>query len=266
VPYVVQPHSALGARAMERYRIRKYVWMVLCERRFINGAAAVICLTEAERDEAHAVDPSKFAAVVPNPLARDEVAEGFSWSPPHLNGSGRPTALTLCRFDVTQKGLDRIAQYASLIPEMDFVVHGQADHNEPELLEALRAGMPSNMSLADPVYGADKYSALASCSIYLQPSRWEGLSISVCEAFSLGAPVGVSTELGEMLPERLAAGSLVLDSDFDSAADQLREFLACGPNGEKLADAASWVGEALSPAVVATELTAVYAMSARGEA
>jgi glycosyltransferase involved in cell wall biosynthesis/GT2 family glycosyltransferase len=258
VPYVVQPHSALGPRAMERYRVRKYIWMVLCERRFIDGAEAIVCLTETERDEAHAVNASKFAAVVPNPLDKNEVAESFRWSQPKLNGSRRPTALTLCRFDVTQKGLDRIARYASLVPEMEFVVHGQADHNEPELLEALRDDMPSNMQLADPVYGEDKYAALTACSIYLQPSRWEGLSISVCEAFSLGTPVGVSTELGEMLPTSLAAGSVVLDADFDVAARQLREFLAEGPDTAKLDDAARWVSDAMSPAVVASELAAVY--------
>ncbi|MBJ7458405.1 MAG: glycosyltransferase [Thermoleophilaceae bacterium] len=263
VPYVVQPHSALGPRALRRYRLRKLAWMFACERRFIGGAAAIICLTEAERREVHAVDSSKTAAVVPNPLAKSELAASCRWTPPRPGDASRPRAVTLCRFDVTQKGLDRIARYAALVPEMDFVVHGQADHNEPELLKALRADLPPNMSLAAPVQGDAKRAALSTCSIYLQPSRWEGLSISVCEAFSLGAPVAVSSELGESLPARLAAASLVLDPDFDVAAGQLRAFLEAGPDFERLADAERWVGEAMSPSVVAAELASVYMLAAK---
>ncbi|MGK2877818.1 MAG: hypothetical protein ACSLFF_04495 [Solirubrobacterales bacterium] len=68
-----------------------------------------------------------------------------------------------------------------------------------------------------------------------------------------------------MLPTRLAAGSLVLDPHFDAAAEQLRGFLATGPDAEKLDDAVRWVGEAMSPSVLASELTAEYAKAARGE-
>ncbi|MGH9279912.1 MAG: glycosyltransferase, partial [Acidimicrobiales bacterium] len=171
VPYVVSPHSAAAPAGLARRGILKRAYTGVVERRFLRRAAAVLCLTEAERVDVgrFAPLPPDSAVVVPNPV---DAVDGIVWEPPRP--PARPRVVTLSRFDVHQKGLDRLCAIARRAPDVDFVVHGEVDKNAPARAGQLERAAPPNLSLRPPVFGSDKDEALRRSTLFILPSRWEG--------------------------------------------------------------------------------------------
>jgi glycosyltransferase involved in cell wall biosynthesis len=100
--------------------------------------------------------------------------------------SGRPVVLTLARLEA-QKGLEYLVGAASLVPDASFLIAG--DGGERQRLEALAR----EKGLADRVrflgYRDDARQLLATCDIFVLPSLFEGLPVSVLEAMAAGKPV-----------------------------------------------------------------------------
>jgi len=219
VPYVISPHSGYAPESLARRQLLKRPYTHLVERRFVAAAGAASCLTEAERDDLRRFSPGFCGRAVVVPNVVDGASMARPWVPP---AGDRPQLVTLCRYDVRQKGLDRLAALARCCPEMDFVVHGEQDKNEGFLTERLRRLAPPNFFLRPPVFGADKEAVLAGASLFVLLSRWEGLSMSLVEALAAGVPCAVSAYVGRTLPALGEGAGLVLDGDAVSAADQLR--------------------------------------------
>ena len=223
VPYVVSPHSGYAPESLARRQLLKRPYTQLVERRFVAAASGASCLTEAERDDLRRFSPGfrGHAVVVPNVVDIAGAAKGWT-----LPSGGRPQVVTLCRYDVRQKGLDRLAALARCCPEMDFVVHGEQDKNEGFLTDRLRRLAPPNFFLRPPVFGPDKAAILAGASVFVLLSRWEGLSMSLVEALAAGVPCAVSRYVGRTLPALGEGAGLVLDSDAATASTQLRSAIA----------------------------------------
>jgi glycosyltransferase involved in cell wall biosynthesis len=258
--WVVQPHSALAPVGLERFRHRKATWLAGPERVTLRQSAAIVCLTDVEAADAERHAGPAARTVVANPLPV-EVLDGPRWEP--TVGHARPRVVTLCRYDVRQKGLDRIVQVAHRLPDMDFVVHGTADHNEPRRLAELRSRAPENFTLAGPVFGDDKQAVLTGCDLYLQPSRWEGLSVSVNEALAAGVPVACSQYVGDTLGTG-RDNTLVLDDDSDVAARQIHDALTSRRDGmvERASHGPAWARANLHPDVVVSRLHDLYERAA----
>jgi glycosyltransferase involved in cell wall biosynthesis len=223
VPYVVSPHSGYARESLARRRLLKSAYAIALERAFVERATGASCLTGVERADLRAFAPRFHgaAAVVPNPVRVPAV-------PRDTTGSGRDRALvvTLCRYDVRQKGLDRLADIARHCPDADFVVHGEQDKNGRSLTERLRRASPPNFWLCPPVFGVAKARVLGSADLFALTSRWEGLSMSLAEAMSAAVPCAVSTSVGFALPFAADGLGLVLDDDPARAARQVEEALA----------------------------------------
>jgi glycosyltransferase involved in cell wall biosynthesis len=221
VPYVVSPHSGYAPESLARRGGLKRVGARLVERRFVERAAAASCLTEVELDDLVYFSP-RFRGqtlVAPNPL------DGSGGVPPWRPAPGRPTSVTLARYDVRQKGLDRLAEVARNCPEVDFVVYGEQDKNERALTDRVRRAAPPNFSLRPPVFGPDKERVLAGATMFALLSRWEGLSMSLAEALATGVPCAVSRYVGRTLQGFGDGVGLVVDDDPAVAADQIRSAL-----------------------------------------
>lgn len=253
VAYVVSPHSGLAEPALGRSRGRKAAYLRLVEGHLLRKAALVCCLTDQERHDVHRrTGDGVHTTVLPNPVD-PVVLDGTAWRPPGTP----PTVVTLARFDVRQKGLDVLAEVAARCPEVRFVVHGEQDRNEPHRTEALRRSCPPNLTLAPAVFGADKVQALAGAHIYAQPSRWEGLSLSLLEAMAVGVPCAVSPYVAATLPQ--AQPCVVLDPEPGRAAAQLRAALADPERLEPLRRAGQAYARSLHPAPLAARYVERYA-------
>jgi glycosyltransferase involved in cell wall biosynthesis len=127
---------------------------------------------------------------------------------------------------VRQKGLDILAEVAEELPGTDVIVYGEPDANEPERLARLRASAPVNFRLEPAIFGTEKWKALAAADLFVQPSRWEGLSAALLEAMAVGVPCAVSEAVARTVPMRELDLGLVLDQDPSAAAGQLADALA----------------------------------------
>ena len=168
--------------------------------------------------------------------------------------------VTLCRYDVRQKGLDRLAAIAAQTPDVDFVVYGEQDKNEPELTERLRRSAPSNFELRPPVFGATKQAVLAQARMFILPSRWEGLSLSLAEALAVGVPCAVSREIAGTIPFEDRGLGLVLDENPLTASGQLTAALDDHDRLHAWSRAgATFATSAFEPHAIADQTLAAYA-------
>jgi glycosyltransferase involved in cell wall biosynthesis len=220
-PYVVTTHGGLGPEVLARKRRRRALYVRLFEGPHLRGAVRAVTTVAGEVDQVRRVaGPGCRAISIPWPA--DISALTDKWEP----DGERPTAVFLGRFDVYQKGLDRLADMARLCPEISFAVYGNPPLEGDATLLQLLATMPGNMSIHGPVHGAEKQDVLARATVYVQPSRFEGFSLSVVDALLVGTPVVASEHLGLVreLVEHGAGGAL--PSDTTAAARYLRELMA----------------------------------------
>jgi glycosyltransferase involved in cell wall biosynthesis len=258
IPYVVSTHAGLFPENLARYRWKKAPYGALVERRFLRGAGAVIgtCPYEEEAIRRFVGRDGPPTASVPNPLD-PALAALDPWSGPP---EGPARLVTLSRYDVRHKGLDRLAAAARRLPDVTVEVFGRACQNEPRRLAALRRELPPNFHLRPAVYGADKHRVLRTATMFVLWSRWDAVSEAMAEAMSLGVPSAVSTFIGRTIPVAGEGLGLVLDDSPEAAIGQLRAALG-DPARLRTWGAAGrrYAHTHFSPAVVAGALDEVYA-------
>lgn len=223
LPYVVSPHSAFAAAALRRDPLRKRFWIRTVDGPMLHGASGVICLTPQERTEVLDAVPGVGTHVVPNLVPGIE-RPVVRTRPASTRHARRQRIVTLARYDVYQKGLDRISAVAALLPDVDFVVHGTFDGNDPAGARELIRVSPPNLAFPGIVTGAEKYRVLAEADLYLQPSRWEGMSVAVLEAMRAGVPCAVSPEVALTLGDGAETVTVVPDEP-DQAAESVTRLL-----------------------------------------
>lgn len=196
-PFVVSPHGATSPQNLRRYRWRKATYGQLIERPVLRGASGLVALTPVEADDLRRWLPEgPPITVIPN-VADPALIRSGPWRP---HGPGAAADLvSLARWDVRHKGLDRLADLATSMPAVSFTVHGDHCGNESELLDDLLADAPTNLHLAPSVHGVSKEARLRSASAFILLSRWEGLSMALLEAMALAVPCMVSPEVAETL-------------------------------------------------------------------
>ncbi len=253
-PYVVSTHGAAAPQNLQRYRLRKAAYGRLVERQLAGRAAALVALTAAERDElADWLPGAPPITVIPN-VADPSLLAAPAW---HTT-SGSHEVISLARWDVRHKGLDRLATLAAAFPGTTFTVHGSRCGNEPERLEQLRHQAPGNLCLAPAVHGQAKADRLRAARAFVLLSRWEGLSMALLEAMALGVPCLVSPEVARTLGP--GAPVVTLANEPTRAADDLRAALDDDAGLASLgAEGRCWVAErAAAPGTVARATEDLY--------
>lgn len=290
IPVVLSPHSGLAPALLRRDRLRKWVYGELVERRFYRSANGVHALQLVERHDVESYcRTARLVAIIPNPVdpallradpwlgspgmrqGRNAVTRGpaargaAAQGPAAADGVAeepdqpRPQVVLLCRYDVYQKGLDRLAEIARLLPEADFRVYGHADKNAPERAAALIAAAPGNLHFERPVHGEDKLRVLREADVFMQPSRVEGLSVALIEAMALGVPCAVSSYVGRSLDMERQGTALVLDDAPVRAAAQMAALLRDRSRRAELGHAARiYASYELDPDTVTSRHVAHY--------
>lgn len=254
-PYVVSTHGATSPQNLARYAARKAIYSRVVERHLAGGADALVASTPVEAAELRRWLPDGPPIRVLANVASPSLLAGDAWSP--AEAAPDAAVVSLGRFDVRHKGLDRLADVAARVPAAEFVVHGSRCGNEPELLDALVQRAPANLHLADPVTGHAKDAALLDARAFILLSRWEGLSVALLEAMASGIPCVVSPEVAATLgPD---APVLVLATDPDEAASQLDVFLASTADRARIGAAGRrWAATHASPEAVGAASLAIY--------
>jgi glycosyltransferase involved in cell wall biosynthesis len=134
-----------------------------------------------------------------------------------------PLALTVARLDA-QKGIAHLVEAAAMVPDVVFAIAG--DGPDRAALEARASALGLDSRVRFLGHRRDVPALLAVADLFVLPSLYEGLPLSVLEAMVAGVPV-VATAIGgtdELVSN--ATGTLVPPADPRALAEGIRALLA----------------------------------------
>jgi glycosyltransferase involved in cell wall biosynthesis len=181
--------------------------------------------------------PSRKIVVAPNGVPISPLILASVEVRAQLTGSrGGPLVLTTARLD-SQKGLDHLVRAAVLVPDATFVIAGDGP------LRSRLEDLASALGVADRVrflgHRADVPALLANCDVFVLPSLYEGLPLSLLEAMASRRPVIATDVPGSNEVVRHAeSGWLVPPANPPALADAIRRLLDDPAGAERMASAA----------------------------
>lgn len=214
--YVVTPHGVLNPWSMAQKSWKKNFLLRINRRQLLESAAFVHALNEDEAGYLRALSIHTSITVIPNGIFAEEISDLPSPSLfrnryPQLRE--QPYILFLSRL-TTQKGLDILAQAFSRFAQRDamtsLVVAGPDGGMRAEFEKQIADdGLSERVHVIGPIYGPEKFSALAGASCFCLPSRNEGFSMAITEALGCGVPVVISRECHFPEVQAVGAGEVV---------------------------------------------------------
>jgi glycosyltransferase involved in cell wall biosynthesis len=169
----------------------------------------------------------------------------------------RPLALSVARLH-SQKGLGSLVEAAARLPQVGFVVVGEGPER-PTLEARIRElGVGDRFFL--PGSRADVPELLAGCDVFVLPSLYEGLPLSILEAMAAGRPVIASAIPGN--DEALVheeSGLLVPPGDAVALANAISKVVSSPELGTRLGEAArKRVSRCFSTGAMVQRLVGIY--------
>ena len=234
IPYCVTVHGGLFPAALHRGRVKKAVFNLLFERRFLRNAGFV-----------HAVSPHEVAAlrrygfegpvvIAPNGVPLDVTiaphTDGLYDAYPSLRN--RQVFMFVGRLDPWQKGLDLLIEaFAQAAPrDAVLVLVGPDWRGSGRSLHMLaeRLGILSRVVLTGAAFGDDRARLFAAADVFVHPSRWEGLSLSVLTAAAAGKPCLLTREADPLGGLERAGAAVIVEPTVSSIAAGLSRVAALG--------------------------------------
>jgi len=197
IPFVVTAHAAYDPHVFSSNRFAKWLWAATLERKVLDRALAVHLFFPEERDGLHRLHVDRPSIIAPNGIATP--IDG-AWD----GGSGG-YILWLGRFSPNHKGLDLLIRAIHALPSKsrpELRLHGPDWGGQKQVVERLvrKLELDRWVHIGHPVYGEDKWDLIRRSAACAYPSRWEGCSLAVLEAISLGVPTLVTPyAMGEAL-------------------------------------------------------------------
>ena len=253
IPAVVATQQLFSAIRHPRAILRQRA-VALCVDRYIAVSNDL-----AHRLGSTPLFPRRKIRVIPNAVS----VQRFEMSPKGTERSRAemsipaPVVLTLARLD-RQKGLSTLLEAASLVPEAHFLIAGEGPER-PVLEAKIR-----QLDLAGRVlllgHREDVAELLASCDLFVLPSLYEGLPVSVLEAMAAGKPVVASDTGGtDEAVVNEVTGLLVPPGDPRGLAQAVRRVLSDPALSRSLAAAGrERVVREFSAAGMVQRVTALY--------
>jgi len=160
--------------------------------------------------------PVRFSTVIPNGINEDLLKKD------PLDGSA---ILFFSRLDVYQKGIDvLLAAFAKIgrrHPEATLILAGYEFDKFDRIISGVPPGLRERIVYAGFVTGEEKASLLSQARLFVLPSRYESLPISIFEAAASGKAVLVS-DIAEMaFVEREGFGLSFPSGSVDGLAEKM---------------------------------------------
>jgi glycosyltransferase involved in cell wall biosynthesis len=219
-----RPVLVTGTLDINYYKARP-AWHQAIMRRAFALADANVFVSELE----HGGIPRLFP--VRNPLYVPHCVDHLAYSP---NG-GRAEDLIctvgwLHQPNATRKCIAEVVQAAALIhqhrPDVRFVIAGAKGNFADEATALARSlGAERYVDFPGSISKEDKIRLMRECTVYLQPTRYEGFGLAILEAMSCGAPVVTSAR--GAVPEVVGDTAILVDGTSPAAiADGVLQYLS----------------------------------------
>ncbi|GAP07776.1 glycosyltransferase [Anaerolinea thermolimosa] len=218
IPYIVTPNGGYALEKMSQSDVRVKFYTRWIEKSYLENAFFVHAVSQNDILGLKTLGINPRFVKIPNGIDLENVPSITSCQYlavhfPEL--AGRRLFLFLGRLDPSQKGLDILLEaFALANPENAALVLAGPDwHGSIKKLKILIAklGITERVVFTGPVFGEEKWALFNEIDIYIQLSRWEGLSLSILEALAAGKPVIASRQADpdEMI-NRFMAGETVV--------------------------------------------------------
>jgi glycosyltransferase involved in cell wall biosynthesis len=229
IPYCVTIHGALFRSALERRRLRKTVFKQLFELSYLNQALFVHALSPHEADVIRRHGVMASIVMVPNglppgihlPVTRPDILFARY---PELRG--RRVFMFIGRLEPWQKGLDLLFEAFARadLRQSALVLVGPEDDASLATLMALaeRLGILSDVVFAGPAFGPDRANLLAAADVFVHPSRWEGVSLSVLAAAAAGKACLITREADPLGVLERARAALIVETTVHGIGEGLK--------------------------------------------
>jgi len=225
VPTVITSHGG-DIRPKGRYRRRLIIRWRMC--RAMKNVDAVTGVSENLKKIIDELTEGKAKSVmIPNGVDTPDDSPGVV--PETCRAiAERPFMLTLGRLH-RYKGLDVLLNAIALLKKQNvnvpcLVIAGDGREFDNLLHQAATLNIESQVIFTGAVFGPQKHWLLRNCAFFLQPSRAEGMPLTVLEAFAYGKPV-IGTRISgiEELVIPGKTGYLIEPDDSVSLADAILE-------------------------------------------
>jgi glycosyltransferase involved in cell wall biosynthesis len=209
--YGATPHGAYALGVFKKNPLKKHIYFVLREAKYLRNAAWVQAIGPSEIQDILRVAPAAHVVLIPNGQERN-LLEGVEV--PQM-ASIHPVIGYCGRLSIRQKGLDFLIIGFSAYKSSGgrgklWLIGDDVDRPAVERM-VVEGGFKNDVRFFGTLIGVEKLKVIANFDVFIHSSRWEGLPMACLEAASLARPLVVSrgTNLAEYV-ERSGAG-LVLD-------------------------------------------------------
>ena len=260
VPYVVAPNGT--APLIERRRAAKWLFDRTVGRGVLEGAAAVLAVSRAERRQLLEAGVEQGAIrELPNPILAGEVGGLERGAFRQEHGLGEQQVVLYLGQLSPRKGLRTLIQaVGSLGAAGPRLVLAGAERGVDAARLLAEEGLEGRALQVGVLRGRARFSALADADLVVYAGEHEVFGLVVLEAILCGTPVLVADDCGAAeLVELAGGGATVPVGDADALAQQIMAVLRA-PDAwrEDLAEAARVVRETFDAPVVCARLEAIY--------
>lgn len=225
IPYCVTVHGMLSPDAESRHPWLKRAAATF-ERPFLDRAAFLHALTEGEREDLRVYGTTAAIVVAPNGIDLDPLPVAREPSPTEI---GSPLEfLFIGRLDPRQKGLDFLLEgfARSDLARATLSLVGPDWRDAQAGLEATarRLGVADRVRVHGRAVGPRKVELLARSTLFVHPSRWEGMAFAVLEAAAVGKPLLLTAAADPRGEFGRAGAAIVVAPTATAVADGLQRF------------------------------------------
>ena len=193
-PLVTTEHSTYNRRRKPYFRP--------ADRFNYSRYRRIICVSDVVASEMTKWLPStsKKIVVIPNGIALSPIRDAQPLEPQEIGIDTRPAILCVGRFVPEKDHMTLIRAFATLDRGI-LILAGDGPTKRD--MEALATMLGVSKRVRFLGFRTDIPRLLKSADVFVQPSRWEGLSLSLLEAMAAGLPIiastapGVSDSVGE---------------------------------------------------------------------
>ena len=195
--------------------------------KLLRAASRIIVLSDIERDSILKRTPGLDISVLPNAVTTKQF-------PDTERPWGMKNVIYLGRLEEA-KGLSEMVESCRVLAgqgfKFKFSCYGTGP-DEAEFIRRMNGVMGDNFQFGGVISGADKLHALNSADIFLMPSRFEGLPLSLLEAMAAGC-VPIVSNRGSIptVVEDGRNGFLVEPGDITQIVGKLKFLLSEGEAG-----------------------------------
>lgn len=201
-PYLISPRGSLMTAPLLHHRLRKALYIALCEKRNLRGASAIHFTDDVERAEYLAAGlPLRSSFMIPNGLdfaPLDAPVEKGGFRKKMGVGADAEIVLFLSRIS-WKKGFDTLipafAQVAHMRPRAILAIVGGDDEGYRKNVEGMirDAGVGDRVRFIGMLKGDAKLEAYVDAQVFVLPSYSENFGMAAAEAMYLRVPTVITS-------------------------------------------------------------------------